>query len=315
MAEKLKEASASVIIPVYNSELFIEECIESVLYQSLKAFEIIVVDDGSTDRTPNILDKYSDAVICIRQTNQGPSVARNTGLEISRGRYVCFLDADDIYEPNRIEKLVMFLEEFPELGYTFSDVEVFKENEIIENSLIARWGSEFYNIPHHNVDKKKRVFTTSLTPYLIKLRSFIHTRTITIRRNLLPERPLFQTGLHYGEDAEFWARIAYYTKGGYIDEVLSRKRNVDDSLIHDNSRILINMQHLLKIKELEKVQYASDKEINKIIKHQILKSAISYCWLLSEYGYKLEAFNNLFKYWKQYPFSVKLLKIFIKILF
>ena len=306
---------ASVIIPVYNSEKYIEECIESILSQTLKDFEIVVVDDGSTDRTPEILSKYSDIVTYIRQANQGPSIARNAGIKLSRGRYLCFLDADDIYHPNRLEKLIGFLEEYPELGYTFSDVEIFKGEFIKEKSLIARWGNEFYNIPHHAVDECKRIFTTRLTPYLIKLRSFIHTSTITIRRNALPEKTLFIPGYHYGEDAEFWARIAYKADGGYIDEVLSRKRIVEDSLIHDTSRAIINIGDLLKLRELQKSFFGADLKIKKIIEPQILDYAINYSWALSELGSYSEAWTILIQYFRKFPTSGRLLKVMIKNLF
>jgi glycosyltransferase involved in cell wall biosynthesis len=306
---------ASIIIPVYNSENYIEECIESVLNQTFKAFEIIVVDDGSTDRTPEIVGKYSGIVTYIRHANQGPSVARNAGLKISRGKYLCFLDADDIYKPERLEKLIGFLEDYPELGYTFSDVEVFDGGQIKEQSLIARWGNEFYSIPHHAVDECKRLFTTTLTPYLIKLRSFIHTSTITIRRNALPEKTLFIPGFHYGEDAELWARIAYRADGGYIDEVLSKKRIVENSLIHDKSRAISNVGDLLRLREIQKSIFGADSRIKNIIEQQILDYAVNYSWALSEVGNYSEAWTILIKYLRKFPTSGRLLKVMVKNLF
>ena len=312
MAEKLEGVSASVIIPAYNSALFIEECIDSVLNQTFKNNEIIVIDDGSTDDTPDILKKYTDAIIHVRQENAGPSAARNRGLEIAKGKYLCFLDADDRYKPARIEALVQFLETQPALGYAFSDLELFENDETVEASLIARWGNDFFSIEHKNLGWRKRIFTSSLTPFLIKMRSFIHTSTITIRRSALPEKPWFHTGFHYGEDAEFWARIAYHSAGGYIDEVLTEKRVVGSSLSNDSSRNLINNRHLLGLRELQKVFYVSDKEVSDIIHRQILDYAVSYCWSLSENGQRRDAWKNLAKYWQKYPFSIRLSKIMIK---
>lgn len=312
MGQANKEILASVIIPAFNAAAYVGECLESVLSQTLKCFEIIVIDDGSTDNTQAILKKYSDAITRLRQDNQGPSVARNKGLEVSRGKYLCFLDADDLYKPNRLEALVGFLEDHPELGYAFSDLELFENGRIAETTLIDRWGSDFFSIPHHKVDPKRWIFTATLTPYLIKLRSFIHTSTVTIRRAILPEKPWFHEGFHYGEDAEFWARIAYRAPGGYIDQVLTRKRTVGDSLIHDSSRSVVNIRHLLGLRELQRSYYSSDKEISRIIKRQILEYAVSYCWWLSECGYHVEARHCLLRYWRRYPLSAKLVKVLIK---
>ena len=119
------------IIPLF----YLEECIDSVLNQTFKNNEIIVIDDGSTDDTPDILKKYSDAIIQVRQENAGPSAARNRGLEIAKGKYLCFLDADDRYKPKRIEALVEFLETQPALGYAFSDLELFENDETVETVI------------------------------------------------------------------------------------------------------------------------------------------------------------------------------------
>lgn len=87
----------SIIIPVFNTELYIEECIESVLAQSFKSFEIILIDDGSTDGSPDICDTYAEnpRIRCIHKDNEGPSIARNIGIEMSLGTYIMFLDSDD----------------------------------------------------------------------------------------------------------------------------------------------------------------------------------------------------------------------------
>ena len=312
MSGKLEGVLASVIIPAYNSAPYLKECIESVLNQTFKNLEIIVVDDGSTDETPDILNKYSDTITWIRQENAGPSAARNRGLEIAKGKYLCFLDADDRYKPIRLEKLVTFLEDHPDLGYAFSDLELFENDQTVERSLIERWGKDFDRIPHKKIDVKNRIFTTTLTPFLISYRSFIHTSTITIRKTVLPEKPWFHVGFHYGEDAEFWARIAFHSTGGYIDEVLSEKRVVVNSLSHDNNRSLKNIGDLLGLRELQKRYYLSNKEIINIIDRHILDYAINYCWWLVESGQFAAARKSLMKYYKKYPFSFKLYKVMFK---
>src|SRR5690606_21293510 len=98
----------SVIIPVYNADKFLARCLSSIISQTLKNIEIIVVDDGSTDTSRDILKKFADRdnrIVIIRQRNQGVSIARNAGLAIARGEYVGFVDSDDFVDPGYFESL------------------------------------------------------------------------------------------------------------------------------------------------------------------------------------------------------------------
>ena len=102
----MQSVKVSVIMPAYNSEVYIRESIDSVLAQTFADFELIVVDDGSTDTTAAIAESYSDSRIrLIRQLNRGVSVARNTGLEASQGQFITFLDSDDLYYPDFLKTL------------------------------------------------------------------------------------------------------------------------------------------------------------------------------------------------------------------
>ena len=98
----------SVIIPAYNAEKFLVESIESVINQTIDDFEIIVIDDGSTDSTLDILRNYEESYedfIVICQDNSGPAAARNRGLDVAKGEYIYFLDADDVLELDALESL------------------------------------------------------------------------------------------------------------------------------------------------------------------------------------------------------------------
>ncbi len=107
----MQEVKVSVIMPAYNSEVYIRESIDSVLAQSFTDFELIVVDDGSTDTTAAIVESYTDSRIrLIRQANQGVSVARNTGLDAARGQFITFLDSDDLYYPDFLKTLYRLIQ-------------------------------------------------------------------------------------------------------------------------------------------------------------------------------------------------------------
>ena len=118
----------SVVIPVYNAENLISLCLDSVLNQTYKNIEIIVVNDGSTDSTSDVLNEYQCKsnninLQIIHQINSGPSVARNVGIRLARGQYIAFLDSDDIWRTDKIEKQMEFLSKNPRvviLGTLFS---------------------------------------------------------------------------------------------------------------------------------------------------------------------------------------------------
>jgi glycosyltransferase involved in cell wall biosynthesis len=118
----------SVVVPVLNGERFLGEAIESIRAQSYRALEILAVDDGSTDGTPELLAALSD-VQCIRQENAGPASARNRGVEASRGELVAFLDADDVWIPSKLSLQVEALAADPDLELVFGHAEVFHDLE------------------------------------------------------------------------------------------------------------------------------------------------------------------------------------------
>lgn len=119
---KLKP-KVSVIIPTHNRAALVTEAINSVLAQTFKDFELIVVDDGSTDNTRDALKGYADRIHYIYQENQRRSEARNTGIKAASGEYIAFLDDDDLWLPDKLEKQVTFLDANPGIGlvHTFTD--------------------------------------------------------------------------------------------------------------------------------------------------------------------------------------------------
>lgn len=120
----------SVIIAVYNGEKYIKEAIDSLLAQTYPSLEIIVIDDGSQDGTEKIVKGYGEALRYFFQPNQGQPVAMNLGLSLARGKYVTFLDADDIYTPTKLALQIEFLEKNPHLNHVFGHIEHFLSPDI-----------------------------------------------------------------------------------------------------------------------------------------------------------------------------------------
>lgn len=127
----------SVIIPTYNREHLISRSIESVLNQTYKDFEVIIVDDASTDNTEELITKkYPDVIYIKHDINRGAAAARNTGLNVVRGKYIAFHDSDDEWLPEKLEKQMVIFEKFPEVGIVYTDM-----LRISEDGRMDYWNS------------------------------------------------------------------------------------------------------------------------------------------------------------------------------
>jgi len=115
----------SVIIPVYNAEKYLTEAIESVLAQKTRPLEVIVVDDGSTDSSPDVAERFGPPVKCLRKENAGAPSARNAGIEITQGDFFAFLDADDYWAENKLELQLKAFDENPTADLIFGHVSQF----------------------------------------------------------------------------------------------------------------------------------------------------------------------------------------------
>jgi glycosyltransferase involved in cell wall biosynthesis len=137
--QSMSQPKVSVIIPVYNTEKYLRECLDSVVNQTLKDIEIICVDDGSSDGSPCILEEYrakDSRVVAITQANLGPSSARNSGMNRAHGEYIAFVDSDDYLELNTLESVSRIAAE-KHLDVILFDVEPFYESEqLAQNSPV-----------------------------------------------------------------------------------------------------------------------------------------------------------------------------------
>ncbi|MGH9799036.1 MAG: glycosyltransferase family A protein, partial [Blastocatellia bacterium] len=117
--------AVSIIIPAYNLAPYIAETLDSVFAQTCRDFEIIVINDGSTDDTEERIAPYRNRIVYIRQENRGVMAARNVGLQAARGRYIALLDGDDLWLPNFLEVLVGMLEADPDLSVAYPNARYF----------------------------------------------------------------------------------------------------------------------------------------------------------------------------------------------
>lgn len=271
----------SIVIPCYNHATYLKDCIDSIISQSFQNWEAIIVNDGSTDETTLVALSYKEKdsrINIIEKANGGLSSARNYGLKGSKGKWVIFLDADDILLPNHLSKVVSKIEEQPQAkcvqtGYT-----------------------------HFSEDIKKKLH--SVLPYLDKIMPFVLTQnlgpvhTIVIRKDIIQSLGPFDESLNSCEDWDMWIRLG---KSGIekisINEPLVGYRRAVNSM----SRNAFQMYNALKTVTLRAVRkdsrlpdIGSNRDYNEVSTQGCLKKSLLLCLGVSIMQGEIQESVNLF---------------------
>lgn len=228
--KKANNCSIDVIIPVFNCEKFILDAVRSVENQTCRPDSIIIVDDGSTDNTLKILQKYISLVPLevITKKNEGPNSARNLGLKMSNSEMVAFLDADDVWSESKLEEqLSLFiLSEFKNLGLVYTDYILIDENgnKINDQSL--------YKI---NPYMRGKIFDK-----LIKGHLTAGSSSVMIKRKCFDKVGYFDENLRFGEDWDMWLRLSKEYEFDYVNNPLVKVRNHSLNTQKDKDLIFAN---------------------------------------------------------------------------
>jgi len=203
------EATVLGIIAAYNADRWLAETLDSILAQSYKDFEIIVVDDGSTDRTPQVAAGYAAKISYYRKANGGQPSARNQGIRLANSEYVAFVDADDLWLPRKLEKQIRFLERF-RADWVYCDAYVFDAGK-----------------PSDKIQLSRRMAMPSgdiLRPLLLSC--FVPSPTPVIKKAVFETVGYFDESpfLRIGEDWNMWLRIAAKYPIAYVEEPLAMIR-------------------------------------------------------------------------------------------
>ena len=238
----------SVVIPVYNRPQLVKRAIESVLEQSLKVDEIIVVDDGSTDDTAIVLQSFDEKIKIITQKNNGVSSARNAGIKASKNRWVCFLDSDDIWHKEKLEQQLAFHKANPHILFSHTEEEWIRDGKRVKQKKQHKKPSGFCFEENLNLCK-------------------IAPSTVMIEKTLFDKVGYFDEALEVCEDYDMWLRLLNTFEVGLIGEVLTTKFAGDDQLSFkyhsmDKYRIVA----LLKHKNREVVKQEIEKKLEILLK-------------------------------------------------
>jgi glycosyltransferase involved in cell wall biosynthesis len=195
----------TVIIPTYNRAVFLKEAIDSVLDQDFRDFELIVVDDGSTDSTLRLLRSYRPSIRIIKTQRKGVSAARNTGIEQAKGSYIAFLDSDDLYVKNKLSVQMAYVEAHPEAKICYTD-EIWIRKGVRVN-------------PKKSHAKHSGWIFDKCLPLCI-----ISPSSVMMSKELLDEVGVFDESMPVCEDYDLWLRIAVRYPVHFIEKKLIIKR-------------------------------------------------------------------------------------------
>jgi len=210
----------SVVIPAYNAEKTIRKTIDSVLSQSFEDLEIIVINDGSTDNTIGEIESFSDPrVRLLNFQNGGLSTARNRGIEFSRGQYIAFIDADDLWTPEKLEKQLLAIEKSDRFGASYS------------------WTYHMYDGKEKKLDKADKVyFSGEIYEDLLNYNFLGSGSNPLVRKSAIDDVGMFDPRLKVAEDWDFYLRLALRWEFALVQEyqIIYRKSN---STMSSNSAI------------------------------------------------------------------------------
>jgi glycosyltransferase involved in cell wall biosynthesis len=234
----------SIVIPVYNKEKFVGKTLKSVLEQTCTDFEIIIINDGSTDNSESVIQTFKDDRIhYFSKENGGVAVARNFGIEKAKSDFICFLDADDLWHPKFLATMKSFIERLPEEKVFACAIEIETEHKIIPANYSITPKKPFEIVDFFDASQKECVLWTS---------------SVAIHKSVFENVGHFDTQIIKGEDTELWIRIGLHYPIVFIWEILAK-------YVYDKSGVSRHLNYFFEPYTFEK--YASEEKKNPKLKH------------------------------------------------
>jgi glycosyltransferase involved in cell wall biosynthesis len=269
----------SVVIPVHNAERYLEMTLRSALSSDLGELEIVVVDDGSTDRSADIVRQIGDPRIILIQlpASGGPARPRNVGIARARAAYVAFLDADDLIKPGKLSSAVAALDRHPEAGFAFTDFDrIDGEGKIVEASVLAP-KRVFHELSSEPVEDSWRLIPRSELERGLLRTTFLQTSGVILRKSILSDIGTFDETLVYWEDMDLWFRLVHHCSALYREEIGHSYRLAPGSLTYKSSVLVV--RDSIRVLRRERDRWTSGGErrhLNRRIAESLAKIGYEY---------------------------------------
>lgn len=244
---------ASIVIPAYNAGAYIIKTLDSIVSQSLDDFECLVIDDGSTDNTAELVTAYQDQRIqLIRQANSGgPAAPRNQGLSHATGEYIFMFDSDDIMLPDKLLASVAALDAHPDADMVFTNFQSINDaGELLNANYLQEYETLWQLLPAKDAEINP-LEPSALFNALIRV-NFIGTSSVALRRSALGPEDIFNESMKNSEDRLFWTRFVKTHKALFLNRVLHQYRILDTGISRQSftKRAPAKIQGLQYIREL-----------------------------------------------------------------
>lgn len=296
--EPVPEPRISVIIPAYNAAATIGEAVHSVLAQHWENIECIVVNDGSTDNTAEVLEPWRDRICYIEQANGGFAAARNLGMQQARGEWIAWLDADDIFQPDKLLRQMALVRRYPEVSLVCSDFSMFDEGGERCGSGLAQYYGVFSRgmtleqafEQHTKLANGDNAFVGNVFDALLQ-GNFLHPPTAMFRKAVFEQVGPQCTSLVNATDYEYFLRIARRFTVGYVDAPLLRYRlspaqsSAPANFARNARYNEMALEHVLASYPLDRVQWA-------LVRRRLRATRLARARHLAA-GHKREALRNL----------------------
>jgi|SRR5579875_143108 len=284
---------ASIVIPTYNRKYIIQEALDSVFAQTFRDFELIVVDDASTDNTAELMRAINDPRLRYiqKEKNAGCGAAYNTGIRAAQGEYISFLDSDDLWKPEKLEFEVKFLDRHPEVQAVFSDLEKTDRDKFFPSFMHE--SPNFSKLIRNMRPGDERVLTQR-EGYLCLLREvFIKPSSTTFRRGSLLKTNLFDESWPSGNDWKLLLEFSRSFRYGYINRKLAVLRVQNDAT---HWRHLVRDKTLTTQMLIDEIKAASgDHEAIESVRWGISNLAKQLSWYYLGQGQRTAAAKALFR--------------------
>lgn len=295
---------ASVIVPAYNAEQYIAATLASILHQDLGEIEVIVVNDGSSDSTADVVRSIGDSRIQLINADHsgGPSTPRNIGLRRARGQFLFLFDSDDIMLPGKLRHSLDAFSAAPNAGILFTNFEqIDATGHVLSEDFLATYET-LYSLPFQQVNSSARLISGSDLLVGLAKANFIGTSSVLLRRSAIEATGLFDPELKNGDDYDYWVRITSRFDGVFLDHKLHQYRYHTASI--SGSRPIRRLRNLTGLFE----KHANSVELPGWFRHQShqkwLRHALSLSRECLKAGIPVVARSSAVEIIKTRPWSV-----------